>query len=675
MRGTLRGRWIPHAILRPLFPYLFGLAMVAAASVIRWGADGILHDHMPFATYIGAVVFATWYGGIRGGLTAAVVSGLLGDFLFVQPRLTLIVDDVDHGGALVLFFFVSAVMIGQVAWWKRTDSRRRDSETHLRERASELQAVLDAVPAAVLLTRGPSGAEIVGNRFCEERLGITTGQNLSYQLPPSERAASYRLVRDGMPVFSADLPLQQALARGQEVRDVELEVALSSGSSLTLFGNAVPLHDRTGGVKGAVAAFVDVTEQKRTQAALERERAFLRHILDASPCIVLVKDSAGRIVLANETAARFHGVPVAEMLGKTNRDFEFLRRTGDAGELDALNAEALESQSPAPSPVSLVSADGRAHEFQVTRVRLDDPIGPDYLLIVSEDVTEYRHAERALKESSEAQATLEAQFRQSQKMEAVGRLAGGIAHDFNNLLTVILGYARLLESTLAEGDLRRSDAEEIRKAGESATSLTRQLLAFSRKQIVQARPIQLSDVVSRMENMLCRVIGEDVQCTIAVPHDPEPSVVCDTGQIEQVLMNLAVNARDAMPSGGDLTIEIAAIEPTAEKGRATARPARGSLRGVARLGHRLRHERGGQVTRVRAVLHHQGARQGHRPRAGDRLRNRQAARRMHRRRESSGQGDDVVDLLPSQQGGTVGGAAGRAAEQVCAHSRQRAGGR
>ncbi len=534
--------------------------MVAGASVIRWTADGLLNDHFPFGTYVGAVVFATWYGGIRGGIAAITVSALIGDYFFVEPRRTFFIRDADGGAAVLMFIAVSAVMSSQVAWWKRSDSRRRESEARLRERAAEMQAILDAVPAVVLLTRDASGNEIVGNRFCQERLGIASGQNVSHRLAPLDRPSSFEIARDGKPVPVGELPLQRVLDSGAEVRDVDLDIALRDGSGLTLFGNAVPLRDDAGRVQGAVAAFVDVTEQKRSQAALNRERLFLRHILDASPSIVIVKDEAGRVVLANEAAARFHGVPAAEMIGKTNQDFEFLVRSGQAKELDAGNAEALTSDAPSCASISLLSADGFHHDLQVTRVRLDEPIGSGYLLIVSEDVTEHRLAERALKQSSEAKAALEAQFRQSQKMEAVGRLAGGVAHDFNNLLTVILGYTNLLESSLSERDPRRRDAEEIRKAGESAASLTRQLLAFSRKQIVQPRPVLLSAVVSKMENMLRRVIGEDVQCTIVLPPRPEPEVICDGGQIEQVLMNLAVNARDAMPAGGELRIEVAAVK-------------------------------------------------------------------------------------------------------------------
>src|SRR5262249_26870103 len=154
---------------------------------------------------------------------------------------------------------------------------------------------------------------------------------------------------------------------------------------------------------------------------------------------------------------------------------------------------------------------------------------------------------------------LEIQFLQSQKMEAVGRLAGGVAHDFNNLLTVIIGYSDLINQSLDPNHPLTHEVNEIKKAGNQAAALTNQLLAFSRKQLLQPRVLDLSTVVTNMEKMLRRLIGEDVELVTIL--DPALGyVMADPGQIEQIILNLVVNARDAMPKGGRLTLEIANVE-------------------------------------------------------------------------------------------------------------------
>jgi signal transduction histidine kinase/ActR/RegA family two-component response regulator len=177
--------------------------------------------------------------------------------------------------------------------------------------------------------------------------------------------------------------------------------------------------------------------------------------------------------------------------------------------------------------------------LQCRRVAGENPAAPSYEGIV-EDLSE--------------QSLLEEQLRQSQKMEAIGRLAGGIAHDFNNLLTVISGYTGMLIDTLSNKDPRRADAERVKTASDRAAALTRQLLAFSRKQVLTPTTLNLNSVISDLSKLLPRLIGEDVDLAF-IPGDHLSSIYADRGQVEQVLMNLMVNARDAMPEGGKITVE------------------------------------------------------------------------------------------------------------------------
>jgi len=197
--------------------------------------------------------------------------------------------------------------------------------------------------------------------------------------------------------------------------------------------------------------------------------------------------------------------------------------------------------------------DGRLLTVQLSVRAVRNAAGRvDYYETFARDVTDQRR--------------LQQQVLQSQKMEAVGRLAGGVAHDFNNLLTVITSYSDLLLEDLAPGDAKRDDLEQVRKAADGAAALTRQLLAFSRQQVVEPRVVSLNTVVEDLQKILRRVIGEDIELTITLAPDLE-SVRADVGQLEQVLMNLVVNARDAMPTGGRLTVETANVEHDPEYAR------------------------------------------------------------------------------------------------------------
>jgi signal transduction histidine kinase len=201
-------------------------------------------------------------------------------------------------------------------------------------------------------------------------------------------------------------------------------------------------------------------------------------------------------------------------------------------------------------------ADGSPIVVSVSTSPLRRPDGTIYgIMSILMDVTERKAAE----ETRERLTIVEEQLRQSQKMEAVGRLAGGVAHDFNNLLTAISGYSDLLLHRLPDYSTLRRDVEEIRKAGDRAAALTRQLLAFSRRQVLQPKVLDLNIVVTTMEQMLRRLIGEDIDLSTEL--SPSLSrVKADPGQIEQVIVNLAVNARDAMPDGGRIIIATADAE-------------------------------------------------------------------------------------------------------------------
>jgi two-component system cell cycle sensor histidine kinase/response regulator CckA len=303
-----------------------------------------------------------------------------------------------------------------------------------------------------------------------------------------------------------------------------------------------------------VALFDNITERKRAEDTLrrseERRRALMEHALDA----VLVLSPDGTILEANRAAETLAGRPRGEQVG---RSFLELLQAEDRDAVAGRFARMLETGYVHDSS-SVLRPDGRTIPIEISASRVDVGGGPLVLAIVR-DVSERRQ--------------LENQLRQSQKMEAVGQLAGGIAHDFNNLLTAILGYADLLAAQFEKGEAIGESLLEIRKAGERAASLTRQLLAFSRRQVLEPKVLEVNALIENIHNMLSRLIGEDIELQVVL----QPGVGrvrADAGQLEQVIMNLAVNARDAMPQGGRLTIETADVD--LDKGfaaqHATVRP-------------------------------------------------------------------------------------------------------
>ncbi len=290
------------------------------------------------------------------------------------------------------------------------------------------------------------------------------------------------------------------------------------------------------GKAGSQAILRDITGRKRMEAGLRESEERYRLLFERNLAGVYRSRVDGRLLECNRAFARMMGYnspaeamaqPSGALQGAASARQEFLERLRREGSLVNYESEARRKDGSSVWLIENVSL-------------IVDEDGEEVLLGTVFDMTERRR--------------LEEQLLQSQKMEAVGRLAGGIAHDFNNLLTAIAGYSALLIEQLPDGDPRRESAEEIREAGRRAAGLTQQLLAFSRRQVLEPRVLDLNAVIASMEKMLRRVIGEDVELTTAL--DPDLwRTLADPGQIEQAIVNLAVNARDAMPRGGRLTLE------------------------------------------------------------------------------------------------------------------------
>jgi PAS domain S-box-containing protein len=297
----------------------------------------------------------------------------------------------------------------------------------------------------------------------------------------------------------------------------------------------------------------DITERNKAAAALRESSLFNQQIVACASEGIIVYDRELRYRAWNLFMEKMTGVRADELIGKHPWDvFPFLEASGVIRGLErSLAGEVVQS----PDFEFTVETTGKSGWCVDTSSPLRDVSGQIIGVIgIVHELTERKR--------------LQDQFNQVQKMEAIGRLAGGIAHDFNNLLTVINGYSDLILSRLRQGDRFRAPIEEIRRSGERAAGLTQQLLAFSRKQLVEPKVLDLNQLVSELRNMLHRIIGADVRFEVHLDPTLGP-ILADVGQMTQVIMNLAVNARDAMPNGGTLTLETANVEFSEDPGAST----------------------------------------------------------------------------------------------------------
>jgi two-component system, cell cycle sensor histidine kinase and response regulator CckA len=296
------------------------------------------------------------------------------------------------------------------------------------------------------------------------------------------------------------------------------------------------------GKSAAQIVHIDITERRQAEEDLKESREYLNQIINRISDPIFVKNRKHSFVLVNDALCEFAG----------HRREEFYRGSSFEGMPQDLAAALWEEEEEVFTTGKEIIAEttindrhGAARTLMTKKSLLTDKNGNKQIVGVLREITEYKR--------------LEAQFRQAQKMEAVGILAGGVAHDFNNLLNVINGYCELILDDLSLDNPMRKDLEQIREAGQRAANLTTQLLTFGRKQILQPKIINLNDVIAHASTMLRRLIGEDIEL-VSISQPNLELIHADPGQIHQIIMNLAVNARDAMPNGGKLTIETENID-------------------------------------------------------------------------------------------------------------------
>jgi two-component system cell cycle sensor histidine kinase/response regulator CckA len=427
-------------------------------------------------------------------------------------------------------------------------TERRRAEAAVRESEARFRALAEGAPVGVAIVRG--SAMLYVNEACRRTFGYGGDVDpadvslLDFIAPEYHEEVAERMRRR---------------ARGEPVPVSHEVMGRRSDGSLFPYAvetSLIELHDGP-----AMVAFItDITERRRLERELREHREQLNAIFSGAPVGLALYDAQRRFVHVNPTLAAINGVPLADHFGRTLWEVAPFVAT----HVDRLLSQVIETGLPISSTeVSEVSPHGGGRRHWLCSyfpVRGGDAsvVGVGAVVL---DITE--------------QKSLEAQLAQSQKMEAVGRLAGGIAHDFNNLLTAILSYSELILADMGGDDPIRDDVEQIRLAGGRAANLTRQLLAFSRRQVLQPKILSLNAIVADTDKLLRRLIGEDIEL-VSRPGRDLANVLADPGQLEQVIVNLAVNARDAMPRGGILILETANTEISAELAARLAHIAPGS---------------------------------------------------------------------------------------------------
>ncbi len=416
--------------------------------------------------------------------------------------------------------------------------KRRQADQALRAQQAFLKQVIDADPNLVFV-KDWDGKFTLVNKAVADVYGTTVDGLLGKTDADFNRdnVEVEHFLRDDREVMAN---LRRRLIPEEPVTNP------STGQTRWFQTVKVPLISSDGKARHVLGVATDITERKRMEETAHASQARFAGIVDMAGDAIISVDEHQRIQLFNRGAEKIFGYAAAEVLGQSldvilpSRFVEVHRQhiQGFVGSADTARRMGERSQ------IFGRRKDGMEFPAEASISKLQS--GSEAVLtVILRDISERKQ--------------LEEQFRQAQKMEAVGRLAGGVAHDFNNLLTVITSYSDILLEDLASQDPRREDVEEIRKAAVSAAGLTRQLLAFSRQQVLQPRVLDVNAVLANAEKLLKRLLGEDIELVTTLTAQLG-AVKADPGQLEQVIMNLAVNARDAMPDGGKLTIETANAE-------------------------------------------------------------------------------------------------------------------
>ena len=432
--------------------------------------------------------------------------------------------------AELLALTISVLMVLGVVLIGPVFKRVQQTQSALRESEARFRAIAEASPVPLIITRRSDGEILYANPKVGPAFGLAADQVIGRSITAFYWDASGREER------------LAALEKDGYVRDNEVEMRKVDGSRISTVHSLQVIEYQ--GEEAVFGGFYDITERRRAEEALKESEERVRGIIDNSPSAIYLKDTEGLYLLVNKRFEEWYGYSAAHSIGKSAYDL-FPKHLADGyTEVDReviLSGQAREVEFEAPF------ADGTTRLISTTKFPVRDSHGHVIAVgTINTDITERKRTEE--------------QLRQAQKMEAVGQLTGGVAHDFNNLLASILGHAEIVEEKLGADD---ESVKTIIRAAERGAQLTQRLLSFSRRQPLNSRSVNLRDLVGDVHQLLHRTLGETIDVDIVMPAALW-NAVADPGQLENALLNLAINARDAMPDGGKLIVE-AANEPLGTK--------------------------------------------------------------------------------------------------------------